>query len=46
MLPDFGWTRHPTVLRAFPNTNTGETLEIGIGGPDTSEHFLHHLKGG
>lgn len=44
VLAEYGWAKHPTVLRAFTNTNTGELLEVEIGGPDTSGHFVHHLK--
>lgn len=46
VLAEYGWTKHPNMLRAFNNTATGELLEIEIGGPDTSGHFLHHIKTG
>jgi hypothetical protein len=40
-LVQHGWEKHETVLRAFRNTKDHETLEIEVGGPDTSGHFLH-----
>lgn len=44
MLEEDGWKQHQILLRAFRNTSSGEFLEIEVGGPDTSGHFLHHLK--
>jgi len=38
-----GWDRHKTELRSFVHAN-GELIEIEIGGPDTSGHYLHHFK--
>lgn len=43
-LAEYGWTKHPHILRAFTNASTGELLEIEIDGPDTSGHFLYHLR--
>lgn len=43
-LTKYGFVRHDTLLRAFRHSPTGEVLEIEIGGPETSGHFLHHLK--
>jgi hypothetical protein len=39
-----GFSRHDTLLRAFRNGSTGEFIEIEIGGPETSGHFLHCFK--
>ena len=39
-----GFKRHTTILRAFRNNDTGEFLEVEIGGPETSGHYLHHFK--
>jgi hypothetical protein len=38
-----GWTRDPNQLRAFRH-DSGELIELEIGGPDTSGHYLHHLS--
>ncbi|MBR0783932.1 hypothetical protein [Bradyrhizobium iriomotense] len=46
VLAEYDWTKHPNLLRAFTNARLGELLEVEIGGPDTSGHFLHHLKNG
>jgi hypothetical protein len=43
-LIEHGFSRHDTLLRAFRHSSTGEVLEIEIGGPDTSGHFLHYFK--
>ena len=37
-----GWSSHPSILRAFHKK--GEIIEIEIGGPDTSGHFLHCIS--
>ena len=44
ILEGYGWIKHPNILRAFTNARRGESLEVEIGGPDTSGHLLHHLK--
>ncbi|MBR0925724.1 hypothetical protein JQ561_03825 [Bradyrhizobium diazoefficiens] len=43
-LAEYGWQKHPTILRASMNVKLGESLEIEIGGPHTTGHLLHHLK--
>ena len=45
-LAEYGWDKHETRLRSFSNPHTGELIEMEPGGPDTSGHFLHHLKSG
>ncbi|MEY9221621.1 hypothetical protein [Bradyrhizobium ottawaense] len=44
LLADYGWTKHPNILRAFINARLVELLEIEIGGRETGGHLLHHLK--
>ena len=39
-----GFKRHETSLRAFRDGSTGEFLEIEIGGPETSGHYLHYFR--
>jgi hypothetical protein len=41
---DYGFKRHQTMLRSFRNDETGEFLEVEIGGPETSGHYLHYFK--
>jgi hypothetical protein len=43
VLAGHNWRKHETMLRAFRNAS-GELLEIEVGGPETSGHFIHHLK--
>lgn len=38
-----GWRLHPTELRTFIH-ESGEVVEIEPGGPDTSGHYLHHMR--
>lgn len=38
-----GWMRDPNQLRAFRH-ESGQMIELEIGGPDTSGHYLHHLS--
>lgn len=40
----YGFRRHPMVLRSFQNGETGEVLEVEIGGPETSGHYLHYFR--
>jgi len=43
-LSRMGWNKHPTILRAFQHWHSHEIIEIEVGGPDTSGHYLHHMK--
>lgn len=43
-LLECGFRRHETSLRAFLNGSTGEFLEIEVGGPETSGHYLHYFQ--
>lgn len=43
-LKECGFGLHETTLRAFRNSSTGQIIEIEIGGPETSGHFLHYFK--
>jgi hypothetical protein len=38
-----GWRRDLHQLRAFHH-ESGEFIELEPGGPDTSGHYLHHMK--
>ena len=44
VLRSAGWVTHPNILRAFRHPVSGEVIEIEPGGPDTSGHFVHHMK--
>jgi hypothetical protein len=43
-LIDCGFRRHETLLRAFRSGSTGQFLEIEVGGPETSGHYLHYFR--
>jgi hypothetical protein len=39
-----GWVRDRNALWGFRHPITDEIIEVEPGGPDTSGHFLHHMK--
>jgi hypothetical protein len=44
VLRSVGWETHPNILRAFRHPESGEIVEIELGGSDATGHFLHLLK--
>ena len=39
-----GWKHDPEKLWSFVHPDFDEIIELEPGGPDTSGHFLHHMK--
>jgi hypothetical protein len=43
-LRSVGWDIDRNNLRTLRHSVSGEIIELEPGGPDTSGHFLHHMK--
>jgi len=45
LLRRLGWELDPNKLRTLRHIVTGHEIELETGGPETSGHFLYHMKG-